>query len=92
MKVYAGLSRFLSHVVLAFTVRLSRRCAPRAGHMTHAELQRFLAGIARSRHRLAARDYALFSTLAYTGVRLSEVTGAVWADLDERRRLLLRSR
>lgn len=73
----------------AFFVRSSAGCAPLVGHMTRREVQGFLSGIRRSDHRLAVRDHALFSTLAYTGVRLSEITGAVWADLDERRRLLL---
>ena len=76
----------------AFFVRSSIERVPRAGHMTRRELQRFLFGIRHSNHRLAPRDHALFSTLAYTGVRLSEAAGAVWADLDERGgRLRLRS-
>lgn len=57
--------------------------------MTRGDLRRFLSGIERSIHPLARRDHALFSTLAYTGVRLSEITRAVWGDLDLRHRLLL---
>ena len=76
----------------AFFVRPLIGSVPRVGHMTRRQLERFLFGIRHSNHRLAPRDHALFSTLAYTGVRLSEAAGAVWADLDERGgRLHLRS-
>jgi len=57
--------------------------------MARGELRRFLSGIERSVHPLARRDHALFSTLAYTGVRLSEITRSVWGDLDLRHRRLL---
>lgn len=75
----------------AFFVKTSP-CTPPVRYMTRREVRQFLAGIRRSTHRLARRDYALFSTIAYTGVRLSEATRALWGDLDlPRRRLLVRS-
>lgn len=72
----------------AFFVRWSPTCAPPVRYMTRGEVRRLLSIIRRSDHPLAPRDYALFSALAYTGVRLSEITGVVWADLDGRHCLL----
>jgi integrase/recombinase XerC len=64
-----------------------------AAHPIHTrpEVRRFLNGIGRSTHKLARRDYALFSTIVYTGLRLSEAARAlwVWGDVDLRRRRLL---
>lgn len=75
----------------AFLVK-SSPCTPPIRYMTRREVRHFRAGIRRSPHRLARRDYALFSTIAYTGLRLSEATRALWGDLDlRRRRLLVRS-
>jgi integrase/recombinase XerC len=56
--------------------------------MSGREVRHFLSGIDRSAHRLARRDHALFSTIVYTGVRLSEIARVVWDDLDLRRRVL----
>lgn len=72
----------------AFLVK-SSPCTPPIRYLTRREVRHFLAGIRRSTHRLARRDYALFSTIAYTGLRLSEATRALWGDLDIRRRRLL---
>lgn len=76
----------------AFLVQCAPLCAPVVRYMSRRELQIFLARIKRSGHRLARLDHALFSTIAYTGVRLSEASKVVWADLDlQHRRLCLRS-
>jgi integrase len=56
--------------------------------MSGREVRHFLSSIDRSAHRLARRDHALFSTIVYTRVRLSEVARVVWDDLDLRRRVL----
>ena len=67
-------------------------CEPAVCYMTRPELRRFLAVIRRSRCRLAQRDHAMFATLVYTGVRLSELLGIRWGDLDGRTgRLFLRT-
>ncbi|MBM4443259.1 MAG: tyrosine-type recombinase/integrase [Candidatus Rokubacteria bacterium] len=61
-------------------------------YMSRRDISRFLVAIKRSRHRLARRDYALFSTIAYMGLRLSEAAQVAWGDFDEgRRRLVLKS-
>ncbi len=72
-------------------VRLACVPIPPARHFTHAEVGRFLGTIRRTRHPLAARDHALFATLAFTGIRLSEATRLQCSDIDLRhRRLVLR--
>lgn len=48
-------------------------CLSHAIEPTRMEVGRFLRTIEQSRHPLAARDHALFATLAYTGIRLSDV-------------------
>ncbi len=53
-------------------VRLIIASTPATRHMTREEASRFLRTIRHARHPLAARDYALFATLAYTGIRLSD--------------------
>lgn len=73
----------------ASLVKAGTTCAPLVGYMTRREMRQFLAGIRGSAHRLARRDHALFATMAYTGIRLSEVARAAWSDLDVRRRRLL---
>ena len=72
----------------AFLVKASP-CTPRIRYMTRPEIRRFLNEMRRSKHQLARRDYALFSTIVYTGLRLSEATRALWGDVDLRRRRLL---
>lgn len=72
----------------AFLVKASP-CRPPVRYLTRREIRHFLAGIRRSTHRLARRDHALFSTIAYTGLRLSEAARALWGDLDLRRHRLL---
>ena len=62
---------------------------PLTSHMTRSELERFLGTIRHARHPLAIRDYAMFATLAYVGIRLSEVIGLQADDLDLRRRQLV---
>ena len=62
---------------------------PRTSHMTCTELERFLGTIRHARHPLALRDHAMFATLAYAGIRLSEVIGLQADDLDLRRRQLV---
>ena len=62
---------------------------PLTSHMTRTELDRFLGTIRHARHSLAIRDHAMFATLAYVGIRLSEVTGLQADDLDLRRRELV---
>jgi len=75
----------------AFFVKTSPCMSP-VRYMTRNEIRCFLDGIRRSTHRLARRDYVLFSTIAYMGLRLSEATQALWGDLDlGRRQLLVRS-
>jgi integrase/recombinase XerC len=64
-------------------------CTPPIRYMTRPEVRRFLNEMRRSKHQLARRDYALFSTIVYTGLRLSEATRALWGDVDLRRRRLL---
>lgn len=74
-----------AHVRLAVTV------TPVTPHMTRAELARFLRMMRGSRHPLAPRDYALFATLAHTGIRLSDVIRLRASDVDLfHRQLLLR--
>ena len=63
-------------------VRLAATCAGITRHMTRRELERFLVTIRRSRHPLAPRDHAVFATLAYTGVRLSDAVHLQVSDLD----------
>lgn len=63
-------------------VRLAVTATPVTAHMTRRELNRFLGMIRRSRHPLALRDYALFATLAYTGIRLSDVIRLRPSDVD----------
>jgi site-specific recombinase XerD len=60
-------------------------------HMTRQEVRRFLDTIRQGRNPLASRDHALFATLAYTGVRLSDAVRLRRTDLDfGRRRVHLR--
>ena len=63
-------------------VRLAVTAAPITPYMTRVELNRFLGMMRRSRHPLALRDYALFATLAYTGIRLSDVIRLKPSDVD----------
>jgi len=70
-------------------VRLAVTAAPVTPHMTRVELARFLQIIRRNRHPLALRDYALFATLAYTGIRLSDVIRLHRSDVDLRHRQLV---
>lgn len=69
-------------------IRLVVAAAPPTPFMTRTEIARFLHTIGESRNPLAARDYALFGTLAYTGIRLSEVVRVRAHDVDIARRLL----
>lgn len=72
-------------------LRFAVTAPPVTPHMTRAELNRFLRTIRRSRHPLAERDHALFATLAYTGIRLSDVIRLRTRDVDlVHRQLLLR--
>jgi integrase/recombinase XerC len=72
-------------------VRLAVTATPVTPHMTRVELARFLRMIRRFRHPLAFRDYALFATLAYTGIRLSDIIRLGGSDVDlVHRQLLLR--
>ncbi len=71
-----------------FLVRASP-CTPRIRYRTRLEIRRFLSEMRRSTHKLARQDYALFSTIVYTGLRLSEATRALWGDVGLRRRQLL---
>jgi site-specific recombinase XerD len=73
-------------------VRLATISPPVIRHMTRAEVCRFLQTIQQSRHPLAARDHALFATLAYTGIRLSDVSRLQVSDIDLRHRQLLLQR
>lgn len=70
---------------------LVRVCSytPPVVYMTRREVRHFLACIERADHQLAVRDHALLAMLAYTGLRLPEVAGVRWADLNLRRRQLL---
>ena len=70
-------------------VRLAVASPPVARHMTRAEVSRFLRTIRDARHPLAARDHALFATLAYTGIRLSDVIYLHRSDVDLRHRQLV---
>jgi integrase/recombinase XerC len=70
-------------------VRLAVTATPVTRHMTRDEVGRFLRTIQRSRHPLAARDHALFATLAYTGIRLSDVIGLRASDMNRQHRQLL---
>ena len=72
----------------AFLVKGSP-CTPPIRYMTRPEVRRFLNDMRRSTHRLARRDYAFFSTIVYTGLRLSEAARTLWGDVDLRRRRLL---
>ncbi len=72
----------------AFLVKGSP-CTPPIRYMTRSEVRRFLNEMRRSTHKLARRDFALFSTIVYTGLRLSEAARALWGDVDLRRRRLL---
>lgn len=75
----------------AARVRLALTVTPVTPHMTRAELARFLRMMRGSRHPLAPRDYALFTTLAHTGIRLSDVIRLRASDVDLfHRQLLLR--
>ena len=62
---------------------------PLTPHMSRTEVERFLGTICHARHPLAIRDHAMFATLAYAGIRLSEVIGLQVDDLDLRRRQLV---
>ncbi|MBI4589701.1 MAG: tyrosine-type recombinase/integrase [Candidatus Rokubacteria bacterium] len=70
-------------------IRLAMTSTPVTRHMTRDEVGRFLWSIQRSRHPLAARDHALFATLAYTGIRLSGVISLRVSDIDLRHRRLV---
>lgn len=70
-------------------VRLAVASAPVTRHMTRAEVSRFLRTIRRARHPLSLRDHALFATLAYTGIRLSDVIRLKRSDVDLRHRELV---
>ncbi len=69
-------------------IRLVVTAALPTPYMTRTEIARFLHTISESRNSLAARDYALFATLAYTGIRLSEVVRVRSHDVDIARRML----
>lgn len=76
---------------LAAHVRLAVTTNPVTPRMTRAQLAWFLWTMRRTQYPLADRDYALFATLAYTGIRLSDVIHIRPSDVDLlHRQLLLR--
>jgi len=70
-------------------VRLAVTASPSTPHMTRAELARFFRIIRSSPYSLADRDYAMFATLAYTGIRLSDAIRLKTSDVDFLYRQLL---
>lgn len=70
-------------------VRLALASFPVTRHMTRLEVGRFLQTIRQAHHPLSVRDRALFTTLAYTGIRLSDVIRLCQSDVDLRRRQLV---
>jgi len=73
----------------AASVRLTVASIPAPAYMTRGELQRLLRTIRHARRGLARRDHALFATLAFTGIRLSDAVGLRRSDVDLRRRELI---
>jgi integrase len=63
-------------------VRLAPAPVSIRARLSAAELRRLLRTINTSRHRLAERDYALFTLLSMTGIRLSNAIQLRVGDLD----------